>query len=154
MELLCFADANETALIVIDQTVVLGMSLDESQATVQLDLKEIYNASNVVAVTYDYLRRNFYWHDAGYNIIFTTSLTNDQLSVFSRGINNVRSMALDWVAGNIYWVDATFGQIEVANVTTGHRAILLHENITSPNQIVVDPRRKYASHVFLLLFLF
>ena len=139
-----FSDDSATAgLLVVDETRLLAMTLDEQNERIQIDVKELYNASNIVAGVGDVARERLYWTDSGHNKIFTINSRYTVLQEFiSGGISAVKSMAVDWVTGNLYWVDSTFGTIEVANLNSSHRAVVLSENITKPNQIVVDARHR------------
>ena len=84
-----------------------------------------------------------FYNDQSHNKIYTINSRYTVLQEFiSGGISAVKSMAVDWVTGNLYWVDSTFGTIEVANLNSSHRAVVLSENITKPNQIVVDARHR------------
>lgn len=137
-------DASDSAgFLVLDETRLIAMSLSEEDERVQIDTKDFYNSTNLVAGIGDIARTRVYWVDSGHNKIYTVGATDLQLQeVVSGGISAVMAMAVDWVTGNLYWVDATFGTIEVTNRNTSHRAVVLSENITKPNQIVIDARRR------------
>ena len=49
-------------------------------------------------------------------------------------------LSVDWVNGKLYWTDATLKHIEVYDMQTGIRKVLIRTgNTTSPRAIVVDP---------------
>ena len=52
----------------------------------------------------------------------------------------VDDLSVDWVNGKLYWTDSTLKQIEVYDMQTGIRKVLIRTgNTTSPRAIVVDP---------------
>ena len=53
---------------------------------------------------------------------------------------SVDGLSVDWVNGKLYWTDATLKHIEVYDMQTGIRKVLIRTgNTTSPRAIVVDP---------------
>ena len=53
---------------------------------------------------------------------------------------SVDGLSVDWVNEKLYWTDTTLKQIEVYDMQTGIRKVLIRTgNTTSPRAIVVDP---------------
>ena len=49
-------------------------------------------------------------------------------------------MAVDWVGRNLYWTDEGMQAIYVAALGDGEqKKLLLHENMTHPRSVIVDP---------------
>ena len=52
----------------------------------------------------------------------------------------VDGLSVDWVNGKLYWTDATLKHIEVYDMQTRIRRVLIRTgNSTTPRAIVVDP---------------
>ena len=54
-------------------------------------------------------------------------------------VNFVEGVAVDWQARNIFWTDSGKRTIEVANLDSKSRRILLDEKIKNPRGIVAHP---------------
>ena len=54
----------------------------------------------------------------------------------------IDGLAWDWIAGNLYWTDYCQDHIEVFNLQSGHRTIIIQSGLTDPRAIVVDPTTK------------
>ena len=49
-------------------------------------------------------------------------------------------IAVDWIGNNLYWTDAAYAHIEVMDMVTRHRRVLLRAGgNTVPSGIAVDP---------------
>ena len=60
------------------------------------------------------------------------------------GLNNVMGMAVDWVGKNLYWTDEGMQAIYVTGLRDGaKKRLLLHENMTHPRSVIVDPGRGF-----------
>ena len=72
-------------------------------------------------------------------------------------------MAVDWVGRNLYWTDEGMQAIYVAALGDGEKKkILLHENMTHPRSVIVDPGNicfklvvnfDHLVHLFILRYL-
>ena len=52
----------------------------------------------------------------------------------------VDGLSVDWVNKKLYWTDATLQHIEVYDMPTENRRVLIRTgNTTTPRAIVVDP---------------
>ena len=52
----------------------------------------------------------------------------------------IDGLSVDWVNGKLYWTDATLKHIEVYDMQTGIRKVLIRTgSSTTPRAIVVDP---------------
>lgn len=60
--------------------------------------------------------------------------------IISSGNSYIAGIAYDWIGRNLYWTDYILEHVEVSNVDGRFRRILLHENLTNPWSIAVDPR--------------
>ncbi|CAJ0568186.1 unnamed protein product, partial [Mesorhabditis spiculigera] len=94
-------------------------------------------------------RNRIYWSDAGLENwrtfaaqkIFSATRNGTNVSVVvGEGLDITEGIAIDWVARNIYWVDSSLNTIEVASLEKpGARSLLVHENVSQPRGIAVDP---------------
>ena len=58
-------------------------------------------------------------------------------------VNFVEGVAVDWQARNIFWTDSGKRTIEVANLDSKSRRILLDEKIKNPRGIVAHPALRW-----------
>ncbi|KIH52427.1 Low-density lipoprotein receptor repeat class B, partial [Ancylostoma duodenale] len=75
--------------------------------------------------------------------IFSATRNGTNVTTFiGDGLDITEGIALDWVGRNLYWVDSSLNTIEVANLENpSARALLVHENVSQPRGIAVDPRK-------------
>ncbi|VDK84757.1 unnamed protein product [Cylicostephanus goldi] len=75
--------------------------------------------------------------------IFSATRNGTNVTTFiGEGLDITEGIALDWVGRNLYWVDSSLNTIEVANLENpAARALLVHENVSQPRGIAVDPRK-------------
>ncbi len=50
-------------------------------------------------------------------------------------------VAFDWLTKKLYWVDSGAQRIEVADVTSGNRTVLISTGLDRPRGLAVDPYR-------------
>ena len=61
-------------------------------------------------------------------------------------------MAVDWVGRNLYWTDEGMQAIYVAGLGDGaKKKLLLHENMTHPRSVIVDPGTIHLSFGSLVI---
>lgn len=52
----------------------------------------------------------------------------------------IEDLAVDWVSNKLYWVDAVWARVEVIDLSTLDRAVVLRTGAhTSPRAIAVEP---------------
>ena len=60
---------------------------------------------------------------------------------------------MDWVSNKLYWVDAVLARVEVMDLETLERAVVLRTGAnTSPRAIAVEPLNRYGLSISLGLF--
>ena len=92
-------------------------------------------------VGYDYTRQFIYWFWSGSDIIASVSMRDTSPGGISRfhTEGNSYGQALDWVHNNLYWTEYSRGVIEVLNVNTRFRTVLV-DSLDNPLYIALDPR--------------
>ncbi|CAJ0930175.1 unnamed protein product, partial [Mesorhabditis belari] len=96
---------------------------------------------NAIALAWDSVTDRIFWSDIREKKIFSATRNGTNVSVvIGEGLDITEGIAIDWVARNIYWVDSSLNTIEVASLEKpGARALLVHENVSQPRGIAVDP---------------
>ena len=55
-------------------------------------------------------------------------------------------LAVDWINDKLYWTDATLKHIEVYDMMSEKRSIVIRTgNLTIPRGIVVDPGKRFVT---------
>ncbi|RCN53216.1 Low-density lipoprotein receptor domain class A [Ancylostoma caninum] len=98
---------------------------------------------NAIAIAWDSVTDRIYWSDIREKKIFSATRNGTNVTTFiGDGLDITEGIALDWVGRNLYWVDSSLNTIEVANLENpSARALLVHENVSQPRGIAVDPRK-------------
>ncbi|PAV62586.1 hypothetical protein WR25_26419 isoform C [Diploscapter pachys] len=98
---------------------------------------------NAIAIAWDSVTDRIYWSDIREKKIFSATRNGTDVKIFiGEGLDITEGIALDWVGRNLYWVDSSLNTIEVANLENpAARALLVHENVSQPRGIAVDPRK-------------
>ena len=56
-------------------------------------------------------------------------------------IGSPEGISVDWVSRNVYWTDSTKDTLEVANLDTKLRKVLISEGLVNPRGVAVHPSR-------------
>lgn len=56
-------------------------------------------------------------------------------------IGSPEGISIDWVSRNIYWTDSTKDTLEVANLDSKRRKIIVSEGLVNPRGVAVHPAR-------------
>uniref|UniRef100_A0A158P9R2 EGF-like domain-containing protein n=1 Tax=Angiostrongylus cantonensis TaxID=6313 RepID=A0A158P9R2_ANGCA len=101
------------------------------------------SVENAIAIAWDSVTDRIYWSDIREKKIFSATRNGTNVTTFiADGLDITEGIALDWIGRSLYWVDSSLNTIEVAHLDNpSARAVLVHENISQPRGIAVDPRK-------------
>ena len=118
--------------------IVRGIDLREADHDVIVPVVEI---TRPTAMDYHAGRGFLYLADSHRHKILRQKLDAGTMEEFvTSGLNNVMGMAVDWVGKNLYWTDEGMQAVYVAGLGDGSKKrLLLHENMTHPRSLIVDP---------------
>jgi nidogen (entactin) len=54
-------------------------------------------------------------------------------------IGSPEGISIDWVSRNIYWTDSTKDTLEVANLDSKRRKVIVSEGLVNPRGVAVHP---------------
>lgn len=77
--------------------------------------------------------------DPGKKII-SFAYNGSKVEQFIFGVRSVEGISIDWVSRNIFWTGAS-KTIEVANMDTKKKKVLIKDGIVNPRGIAVHPHR-------------
>ena len=84
-----------------------------------------------------------YWTDTTGGSIYRSNYDGTKLETFlssKDGLKFPEGIAIDWISRNVYWADSGKRTIEVANIDTKGKKVLIDEQIKNPRGIAVHPR--------------
>ncbi|XP_046738745.1 nidogen isoform X3 [Diprion similis] len=82
-----------------------------------------------------------YWSDISGNKISSMMYNGSDSKVFVTDVSAAEGIAIDWVSRNAFWTDSNKGTLEVANLDTKKRKILISEGLVNPRGIAAHPYR-------------
>lgn len=56
-------------------------------------------------------------------------------------IGSPEGISIDWVSRNIFWTDSTKDTLEVANLDSKRRKVIVSEGLVNPRGVAVHPER-------------
>jgi nidogen (entactin) len=56
-------------------------------------------------------------------------------------IGSPEGISIDWVSRNIYWTDSTKDTLEVANLDSKRRKVIVSDGLVNPRGVAVHPAR-------------
>lgn len=56
-------------------------------------------------------------------------------------IRSPEGISIDWVSRNIYWTDSTKDTLEVANLDSRRRKVIVSEGLVNPRGVAVHPAK-------------
>jgi nidogen (entactin) len=56
-------------------------------------------------------------------------------------IGSPEGISIDWVSRNIYWTDSTKDTLEVANLDSKRRKVIVSNGLVNPRGVAVHPAR-------------
>ena len=67
---------------------------------------------------------------------------------------NIEDVCVDWIGNNLYWTESITGNIEVLDLDTFERAVIINAGAEAvPRGIAVDPATRYncAETIFVII---
>ena len=75
-------------------------------------------------------------------ISFNNKVYNTYLQyIADTSLDSPAGIAFDWIGRNLYWTDSGNNRIEVSNIVTKQRTVLLWKKLDHPRDIVVHPKK-------------
>ena len=115
-------------LVVPTYQKLLHISLD----TMVHDQKplDIHGFKIASAVAVDILHDKVYWTNSAEGVIYRSSVSaGSRTRVISVNLVTPEAIAIDWVGRNLYWADSRTGCIEVMNLESNNRKVLVHGGV-------------------------
>lgn len=75
------------------------------------------------------------------NLISSMTYNGSDSKVFVTDVSSSEGLAIDWVSRNIFWTDSNKETVEVANLDTQKRKVLVSEGLVNPRGIAAHPYR-------------
>ncbi|XP_046419384.1 nidogen isoform X1 [Neodiprion fabricii] len=82
-----------------------------------------------------------YWSDISGNKISSMMYNGSDSQVFVTDVSAAEGIAIDWVSRNAFWTDSNKKTVEVANLDTRKRKVLVSEGLVNPRGITAHPYR-------------
>ena len=139
---ICKAKDGELVIIVVNR-----YNIREHRFTSNHYFSIIDGLRSGVSVDYDYDKNILYWSDVSVSKIYGVNLTESHqnltdkpIIVAQKNVQTTDGIALDWIHNNLYWTDTGLDHIEVMNMDSGMRKVIIQGDISEPRGIAVDPR--------------
>lgn len=94
-----------------------------------------------IAIDIDCANGKTYSSDITGSRITKMSYNGSDAETFITNVGSPEGISVDWVSRNIFWVDPSRSTIEVANLETKKRKVLISDGLTNPRGIAVHPYR-------------
>ncbi|XP_051169856.1 nidogen isoform X3 [Leptopilina boulardi] len=94
-----------------------------------------------IAVAIDCTHGKAYTIDIIGNRIMSLNYNGTKVENFITGITSAEGIAMDWISRNLFWTDSAKCTVEVANVETKKRKVLVKTGLVNPRGIAVHPHR-------------
>lgn len=98
-------------------------------------------AQMAIAIDIDCAGGNLYTSDITGNKITKLSYNGSNVETFITGVSSPEGISIDWVSRNIFWTDSGKGTVEVANLATKKRKVIISDGLVNPRGIAVHPYR-------------
>ena len=106
----------------------------------------VANRGQIFEADYDFAKQILYWYDREGQNFSTVSLKDSQRpirqapDVFTGDVGLSFGMAIDWIHNNLYWLNRDTSSVNVMNLDSGNKAVLVVGALQRPVAMVVDPR--------------
>ncbi|XP_076650087.1 nidogen isoform X4 [Halictus rubicundus] len=94
-----------------------------------------------IAIDIDCLNGKAYSSDITGNRIIELNYNGSVAETFLPKVSSPEGLAVDWVSRNIFWIDSGKTTVEVANLETKKRKVLVSDGLVNPRGIAVHPFR-------------
>ncbi|XP_076174255.1 nidogen isoform X2 [Ptiloglossa arizonensis] len=94
-----------------------------------------------IAIDIDCLNGKAYSSDITGNQITVLSYNGSMAETFLTKVSSPEGLTIDWVSRNIFWTDSGKMTVEVANLETKKRKVLVSDGLVNPRGIAVHPYR-------------
>ncbi|XP_015431695.1 PREDICTED: nidogen-2 [Dufourea novaeangliae] len=94
-----------------------------------------------IAIDIDCLNGKAYSSDITGNRIIELTYNGSMSETFMPKVSSPEGLAVDWVSRNIFWTDSGKTTVEVANLETRKRKVLVSDGLVNPRGIAVHPYR-------------
>ncbi|KAK0096570.1 hypothetical protein PV326_005114 [Microctonus aethiopoides] len=94
-----------------------------------------------IAIDIDCADGRAYSSDITGNKITKLSYNGSIVETFITDVSSAEGISIDWVSRNIFWTDSGKGTVEVANLNTKKRKVLINDGLVNPRGIAVHPYR-------------
>ncbi|XP_012137362.2 nidogen isoform X2 [Megachile rotundata] len=94
-----------------------------------------------IAIDIDCTNGKAYSSDITGNRIIELAYNGSMADTFLRKVSSPEGLAVDWVSRNIFWTDSSKTTVEVANLETKKRKVLVSDGLVNPRGIAVHPYR-------------
>ncbi|XP_065834249.1 low-density lipoprotein receptor-related protein 8-like [Oscarella lobularis] len=107
----------------------------------------IPDASHPLSIDFDHRNNYLYWFDIEDKKIYrspllTISSKSDAKVVVGNNLGRVEGLAFDWQGQKLYFADSETKTIEVYDLTTKERKVIVSDNLSKVRGIVVNPLEK------------
>ncbi|XP_017793749.1 PREDICTED: nidogen-2 [Habropoda laboriosa] len=94
-----------------------------------------------IAIDIDCMNGKAYSSDITDNRIIELNYNGSMAETFMPKVSSPEGLAVDWVSRNIFWTDSGKVTVEVANLETKKRKVLVSDGLINPRGIAVHPYR-------------
>ncbi|CAK9821012.1 Ndg [Anthophora plagiata] len=94
-----------------------------------------------IAIDIDCMNGKAYSSDINDNRIVELTYNGSVAETFLSKVSSSEGLAVDWVSRNIFWTDSVKVTVEVANLETKKRKVLVSDGLIYPRGIAVHPYR-------------
>lgn len=110
-------------------------------------IKIVDNAKSVTGIDIDIKHGFVYWADTKKNAILKSALkpNGDLISTETIADTNVftpEGLAFDWITNKIYWIDSLLRKIEVIDLATKNRYVVVNKSLKKPRSIALHPKSR------------
>ena len=84
------------------------------------------------------------------NRIISLNYNGSRAETFISGVTSPEGIAIDWVSRNLFWADSAKGTVEVVNLETKKRKVLIKTGLVNGRGIAVHPYRGYVNKITFL----
>ena len=91
---------------------------------------DIHGFKIASAVAVDILHDEVYWTNIAEGVIYRSRVSGGgRTRVISVNLVTPEAIAIDWVGRNLYWADSRTGCIEVLNLDSNNRKVVVHGGV-------------------------
>lgn len=83
-----------------------------------------------------------YWADIKVKSISRAFINGSEMErLVEVGLESPDGLAIDWISHNLYWSDSSSHRIEIINLETRSRKVLIWKDIIEPRCLVLHPQK-------------